>query len=80
VALDTQGFAAVGTVIDGMDVVDRLYSGYGDNGPDQGLISTQGKDYLDKNFPKLDSVRTARILPGAAAAPAAKKTGPATKK
>jgi len=74
-ALDTQGFAAFGTVIDGMDVVDRLYSGYGDNGPDQGLITTEGKAYLDKNFPKLDSVKTARILPGAAAAPA-----PATKK
>jgi peptidyl-prolyl cis-trans isomerase A (cyclophilin A) len=80
VALDTQGFAAFGTVLDGMDVVDRLYSGYGDNGPDQGLISTEGKAYLDKNFPKLDSVKTARILPGAAAAPATKKTGPATKK
>src|SRR6266481_5395766 len=75
VALDTQGFAAFGTVIEGMDVVDRLYSGYGDNGPDQGLISSEGKPYLDKNFPKLDSIKTARLLPGAAAttAPAAKK-------
>jgi peptidyl-prolyl cis-trans isomerase A (cyclophilin A) len=75
VALDTQGFAAFGTVIDGMDVVDRLYSGYGDNGPDQGLIGSEGKPYLDKNFPKLDSIKTARIMPGAApaAAPATKK-------
>ncbi len=75
VALDTQGFAAFGTVIEGMDVVDRLYSGYGDNGPDQGLISSEGKPYLDKSFPKLDSIKTARLLPGAAAttAPAAKK-------
>lgn len=72
--LDVQGFAAFGTVIEGMDVVDRIYSGYGDT-PDQGLISSEGKAYLDKNFPKLDSVKTARILPGAAAAPA-----PATKK
>jgi peptidyl-prolyl cis-trans isomerase A (cyclophilin A) len=74
--LDAQGFAAFGTVIEGMDVVDRLYSGYGDNsGPDQGLISSEGKPYLDKNFPKLDSIKTARLLPGAAAtpAPAAKK-------
>jgi peptidyl-prolyl cis-trans isomerase A (cyclophilin A) len=70
--LDTQGFAAFGTVIDGMDVVDRIYSGYGDT-PDQGSISSEGKAYLDKNFPKLDSVKTARILPGAAAAPATKK-------
>jgi peptidyl-prolyl cis-trans isomerase A (cyclophilin A) len=81
-SLDAQGFAAFGSVIEGMDVVDRLYSGYGDNGPDQGLITTQGKDYLDKNFPKLDSIKTARIMPGAAAAPAAttKKTAPDTKK
>jgi peptidyl-prolyl cis-trans isomerase A (cyclophilin A) len=81
-SLDSQGFAAFGTVIEGMDVVDRLYSGYGDNGPDQGLITTQGKPYLDKNFPKLDSVQTAKILPGAAAEPAAatKKSAPATKK
>jgi peptidyl-prolyl cis-trans isomerase A (cyclophilin A) len=74
--LDAQGFAAFGTVIEGMDVVDRLYSGYGDNsGPDHGLISSEGKPYLDKNFPKLDSIKTARLLPGAAAtpAPAAKK-------
>jgi len=77
--LDTQGFAAFGNVIEGMDVVDRIYSGYSDT-PDQGMISTEGKAYLDKNFPKLDSVKTARILPGAAAAPAAKKTEPATKK
>jgi peptidyl-prolyl cis-trans isomerase A (cyclophilin A) len=88
-SLDSQGFAAFGSVIEGMDVVDRLYSGYGDNGPDQGLISSQGKPYLDKNFPKLDSVLTAKILPGAApepgpatkkTAPAIKKTAPATKK
>ncbi len=70
--LDTQGFAAFGTVIDGMDVVDRIYSGYGDT-PDQNLIRTEGKPYLDKNFPKLDSIKTAKILPGAATAPAAKK-------
>src|SRR5712692_888118 len=58
--LDAQGFAAFGTVIEGMDVVDRLYSGYGDNsGPDQSLISSEGKPYLDKNFPKLDSIKTA---------------------
>jgi peptidyl-prolyl cis-trans isomerase A (cyclophilin A) len=77
--LDTQSFAAFGTVIDGMDVVDRIYSGYSDT-PDQGQISAEGKAYLDKNFPKLDSVKMARILPGAAAAPATKKTEPATKK
>jgi len=70
--LDVQGFAAIGTVIEGMDVVDRIYSGYGDT-PDQGAITSEGKAYLDKNFPKLDSIKTARVLPGAAATPATKK-------
>jgi len=79
--LDTQGFASFGTVIDGMDVVDRIYSGYGET-PDQGRITAEGKAYLDKNFPKLDSIKTARILPGVVAVPAAttKKPAPDTKK
>src|SRR5258708_6535202 len=70
--LDTQGFAAFGNVTEGMDVVDRIYSGYGET-PDQNLIRTEGKPYLDKNFPKFDSIKTAKILPGAAPAPATKK-------
>jgi peptidyl-prolyl cis-trans isomerase A (cyclophilin A) len=66
-SLDPQGFAAFGNVTEGMDVVDKLYSGYGDNGPDQGRITAQGKPYLDKSFPKLDSIKTAKILPAEAA-------------
>lgn len=62
-SLDPQGFAPFGDVIEGMDVVDKLYSGYGDNGPDQGRITAQGKPYLDKSFPKLDSIKTAKVLP-----------------
>ncbi len=63
--LDTMGFAAFGEVTQGMDVVDKLYSGYGDppRGPDQGRIATEGKAYLDKNFPMLDSIKTAKIAP-----------------
>ena len=49
--LDGQGFAPFGQVTSGMDVVQKLYSGYGER-PDQGLITTQGKAYLDKNFPE----------------------------
>jgi peptidyl-prolyl cis-trans isomerase A (cyclophilin A) len=58
--LDGQGFAAFGTVVSGMNVVEGLYSGYGEK-PDQGAITTQGKAYLDKNFPKLDSIKSAAI-------------------
>ena len=70
--LDASGFAPFGMVVEGMDVVDKLYSGYGDNGPQQGRISAEGKAYLDKSFPKLDSIKTAKVMPGAAAAPAKK--------
>ena len=73
-ALDSQHFTPFGEVIEGMDVVNGLYSGYGES-PEQGHIQAQGKAYLDKNFPKLDSIKSATILPaaGAAPAPAAKK-------
>jgi peptidyl-prolyl cis-trans isomerase A (cyclophilin A) len=83
-SLDSQGFTPFGEVTDGMDVVMNLYSGYGDasdmggHGPTQALISSQGKPYLDKNFPKLDSIKSATVVPATgAAAPAAKSTAPA---
>ena len=60
------GFAPFGQVTDGMDVVKKLHSGYGEGapsgrGPDQGAITSQGKAYLDKNFPNLDSIKSATI-------------------
>jgi peptidyl-prolyl cis-trans isomerase A (cyclophilin A) len=75
--LDGQGFAPFGMVTEGMPVVESLYSGYGDNGPDQGKIAEEGKVYLDKSFPKLDSIKTAKVLPGATPAEAPAKTAPA---
>jgi len=65
--LDGMGFSPFGKVIEGMDVVEKLYSGYGEGapqgrGPDQGRITNEGKTYLDKNFPQLDSIKTAVIL------------------
>lgn len=75
--LDAQGFSPFGQVSQGMDVVDKIYSGYGEK-PDQGLITNQGKAYVDKNFPKLDKILTTAIEPPPAAAAPAKapaKTG-----
>ncbi|MGI8744967.1 MAG: peptidylprolyl isomerase [Bryobacteraceae bacterium] len=74
--LDGQGFAPFGMVTEGMDVVDKLHSGYGEgspggSGPSQDRIQHDGKAYLDKDFPQLDSIKTAKITePAEAAAPA----------
>jgi peptidyl-prolyl cis-trans isomerase A (cyclophilin A) len=64
--LDRQGFAPFGEITSGMDVVQKIYSGYGER-PDQGMITTQGKAYIDKNFPNLDRIETATIVAPATA-------------
>jgi peptidyl-prolyl cis-trans isomerase A (cyclophilin A) len=62
--LDSQGFSPFGQVVSGMEVVDKLYSGYGrTNVPDQGRITAEGNAYLLKEYPKLDYVRRATIEP-----------------
>jgi peptidyl-prolyl cis-trans isomerase A (cyclophilin A) len=65
--LDGQAFAPFGRVVEGMDVVDGLYNGYGDappggRGPQQGLIQSQGNAYLTSSFPELDYVTRASIV------------------
>jgi cyclophilin family peptidyl-prolyl cis-trans isomerase len=64
--LDAQGFAPFGRVSQGMDIVDKIYSGYGEgaprgNGPDQEQLQNQGNAYLTKSFPKLDYIKKATI-------------------
>jgi peptidyl-prolyl cis-trans isomerase A (cyclophilin A) len=64
--LDSMGFAPFGQVTDGMNVVEMMYDQYGEgapqgSGPDQDQIEKQGKPYLDKGWPKLDSVQTTTI-------------------
>lgn len=76
--LDKDGFTPFGEVTDGMDVVDKLYSGYGEGapdgrGPNQALVGQRGRAYLEKSFPKLDVIRTATIEPAAAPASAPAK-------
>jgi hypothetical protein len=67
------GFAPFGEVTSGMDVIKQFYADYADQPTGhQDEITNQGKAYLDKNFPKLDSIKTAVIVTApAAAAPAA---------
>jgi len=60
-------FAPIGKVVEGMAVVDSLYSGYGEgapsgNGPEQERVMTEGETYLAKNFPKLDRINKAEII------------------
>jgi peptidyl-prolyl cis-trans isomerase A (cyclophilin A) len=60
-------FPPFGRVIEGMDVVDSLYAGYGEGapngrGPTQRAIQTRGNAYLDRDFPKLDFIKKATIL------------------
>lgn len=54
--LDAQGFAPMGRVVRGMDVVEQLESGYGETSNVQGRIMTRGNDYLRIAFPELDSI------------------------
>ena len=78
--LDPQHFAPFGQVASGMEVVDMLYSGYGEmpamggKGPDPDKLEAEGDAYLVKNFPMIDKIKMAKILPTEpAAAPADKK-------
>ena len=66
-ALDGQGFTPFGQVLEGMDVVENLYKGYGEGapqgmGPDQDRIQHEGNAYLKKDFPQLDYIKTARLV------------------
>jgi peptidyl-prolyl cis-trans isomerase A (cyclophilin A) len=58
--LDARGFAPFGKVVEGMEVVLSLYSGDGQK-PEQDLIESQGNAYLQREFPKLDYIKTARV-------------------
>lgn len=66
--LDKEGFAPVGRVVEGMEVVDRLYAGYGEaagggmRGGKQSPIFEGGNAYLDREFPLLDRLLRARIV------------------
>ena len=68
VLLDSDGFAPVGTVIEGMDVVDQIHSGYGEladrggDGPISQNIAARGNTYLEESFPEMDYIVTATLV------------------
>lgn len=66
--LEPEGFAPFGKVVEGMDVVDKLYSGYGETSGGgmragkQDKLFEEGNAYLDREFPKLDHLIRARVV------------------
>lgn len=64
--LDKQGFSPFGVVLEGMDIVDKLYAGYGEGapggkGPNQALIQRKGNSYLTESYPNLSYISKATI-------------------
>jgi peptidyl-prolyl cis-trans isomerase A (cyclophilin A) len=66
--LDEQGFPPFGRIVeDDIAVLGVIYQGYGDGppngqGPDQQLIRSEGNPYLEREFPKLTYIRTAKVV------------------
>jgi peptidyl-prolyl cis-trans isomerase A (cyclophilin A) len=58
--LDGMGFSPFGKIVEGMDVVEKINSEYGEK-PSQGKIQAEGNAYLEDKFPKLDYIERARI-------------------
>ena len=59
--LDTQGFVPIGRVVEGMSVLDSIFDDYGET-PKYHLIATLGNNYLQRMFPKMDFIKTARVM------------------
>ena len=67
--LDGSGFAPFGEVIEGMDAVDAIYTGYGEgpprgDGPYAAMAQARGNEYLDAEFPELTQIIRATIETG----------------
>lgn len=68
VRLDEQGFAPFGEVVNGMEVVDRIFSGYGEEaggGMRRGMqdpLFEGGNAYIDAQYPDLDHILRAHIV------------------
>jgi peptidyl-prolyl cis-trans isomerase A (cyclophilin A) len=66
--LDAQGFVPFGKIVDGIEVIDKLYSGYGELRPqgteiDAGRVEEEANDYLVPRFPRLDYIKHAQFVP-----------------
>ncbi|MDP9115406.1 MAG: peptidylprolyl isomerase [Acidobacteriota bacterium] len=66
-ALDAQNFTPFAKVVSGMDVVDKLYSGYGEMRPegkfiDPNRVENGANAYLEPRFPKMDYIKRTEIV------------------
>ena len=65
---DGQGFSPFGRVVEGMNVVDSLYNGYGDSSGGgvragkQGPLLEGGNAFVDREYPKLDHLIRVTIV------------------
>jgi peptidyl-prolyl cis-trans isomerase A (cyclophilin A) len=66
--LDSRGFAPFGRVVEGLDIVEKLYAGYGEvaalggNGPDAAKLESMGDEYAHRSFPRLDKIESAKVI------------------
>jgi homoserine O-acetyltransferase len=64
---DTEPFTVLGTVVEGMNVVDSLYSGYGESSGSgvrqgrQGPLANGGNAFVDREYPLLDRIRRVTV-------------------
>jgi cyclophilin family peptidyl-prolyl cis-trans isomerase len=67
--LDSGGFAPFGEIVSGVEVIDRLYSGYDESAGGgvragrQGPLEQEGNAWLSRHFPRLDRIERARLVP-----------------
>lgn len=59
--LDNQGFAPIGYIVEGIDVLEKIVDKYREK-PNQGRIVQNGNAYLQENFPDLSYISDIRIL------------------
>ncbi len=66
--LDGMGFSPFGKVVEGQEIVDKINGEYGEGaprgrGPNQGIIQEKGNEYLKKDYPNLDYIKSAALVP-----------------
>ena len=66
---DPEAFTVLGTVVEGMDVVDSLYAGYGEESGGgmrqgrQGPLLSGGNELMDRVYPRLDRILRVVVTP-----------------